>query len=390
MDIQHLYEFSLIAKYQSITKAAEILHVSPAALSARLKCFERNLNIQLIHHSKTLTVTPEGERFLQYADEILEIYKEMIMQLPNVNFESAQTDEYLHHAVSSDLLYEFLVLSKLLNFSQAASRLFISQPVLSRHIQHVENALNCPLLQRSTHAVTLTDAGNIVAGYAPKLIEQCSRALQLMQYKHLSMDGHIRIACAPEIAYAKHIHTYIQNFMHNYPSIHVELDVQAEGTPVEMLEQYDCLLTPCDFPNYPDTIQRLHLYSHRTFVIVPEDHPFCRKTTLFLRDLTHETIIVPFFNELFGPYASNWLLAEKYTHGQVYHIPAVNLATALMQVVLHKGILIAPGYVGKMLPDTLKMIEIKSQESRFDEFIYINHTGNNPAAKLFFDDIYFP
>ena len=43
-----------------------------------------------------------------------------------------------------------------------------------------------------------------------------------------------------------------------------------------------------------------------------------------------------------------------------------------------------------MLPDTLKMIEIKSQESRFDEFIYINHTGNNPAAKLFFDDIYFP
>ena len=61
-----------------------------------------------------------------------------------------------------------------------------------------------------------------------------------------------------------------------------------------------------------------------------------------------------------------------------------------MQVVLHKGILIAPGYVGKMLPDTLKMIEIKSQESRFDEFIYINHTGNNPAAKLFFDDIYFP
>lgn len=382
MDIQHLYEFSLIAKYQSITKAAEVLHVSPAALSARLKCFEHDLNIQLFHHSRAMSLTQEGVYFLNYADDILKTYEQMLLKLGNQKIPVS-----LFHAVSSELLYEFLILSKLLNYTKAAKRLFISQSILSRHIKTIEQALNQTLLCRSTHAVTLTHAGEIVADYTPVLIEQCARALRLMQYKHLSVDGHVRIACAPEIAYAKHIHTFINKFMKQYPSIHIEFDVKSESTPVELLDSYDCLFTPCDFPDYPDTVQRLHLHTHRTFVIVPSEHKFCKKSSLSLKDLTHETIIVPFFNELFGPYASNWLLAEKYTHGQIYHIPATNLSTALMQVVLHKGILIAPGYVGHILPDGLKMIEIKSQECLFEEFLYINHAGKNHAAQLFYDEV---
>ena len=54
-------------------------------------------------------------------------------------------------------LYEFLVLSKLLSFSKAAEALYISQSVLTRHIQELEKEMVVPLLNRSTHSVTLTD-----------------------------------------------------------------------------------------------------------------------------------------------------------------------------------------------------------------------------------------
>ncbi len=48
-------------------------------------------------------------------------------------------------------------------FSKAADALYISQSVLTKHIQELEKELGVPLLNRTTHAATLTDAGRILA-----------------------------------------------------------------------------------------------------------------------------------------------------------------------------------------------------------------------------------
>ena len=43
--------------------------------------------------------------------------------------------------MKTETLYEFLVLSKTLNYSKAAENLYISQSVLSKHIQEMEKEL---------------------------------------------------------------------------------------------------------------------------------------------------------------------------------------------------------------------------------------------------------
>ena len=60
-----------------------------------------------------------------------------------------------------ELLKEFLILARCLNFSNAADSLYMSQPVLSRHIQNLENHLGVALFSRDKHSVTLTDIGKI-------------------------------------------------------------------------------------------------------------------------------------------------------------------------------------------------------------------------------------
>lgn len=58
----------------------------------------------------------------------------------------------------------FLALSETLNFTKAASRLYLSQPALSRQIVALEQEMNTLLFIRDSKSVRLTPAGTVLAG----------------------------------------------------------------------------------------------------------------------------------------------------------------------------------------------------------------------------------
>ena len=72
-----------VAKTQSISKAAENLYMGQPNLSRAIKELEDSLGITIFSRtSKGISVTPDGEEFLQYAkriltqvDEVEELYR---------------------------------------------------------------------------------------------------------------------------------------------------------------------------------------------------------------------------------------------------------------------------------------------------------------------------
>ena len=94
---------------------------------------------------------------------------------------------------------------------------------------------------------------------------------------------------------------------------------------------------------------------------------------------------MPHADELFGPYAQNWMLAEKATRGQVSIIKVDNLSTALFLVTMGKGICIAPIYAKNMVPAETFIVSISDQNCSFDEYLYYTERENG-AAKLFFEE----
>lgn len=283
------------------------------------------------------------------------------------------------------MLYEFLVLSKLLNYSKAAVALYISQSVLTKHIQALEKEMGIPLLLRTTHGVTLTEAGKVLAKEAPELLGKCDSILRRLRNKNIPARSSIRIGMGLEFSYSNHIRQFFHAFLQRYPDIELQYDVAVSNTPSRIVTQYDLLFTPCVYHDLPPDVIHILSQQHGTLAMLPPGHPLMVLPAVSLHQLSGQTIIVPYADELFGPYAQNWMLVQKATRGQVTSIKVDNLSTALFLVTMGKGICIAPRYAKNLLPAESFTLNISDRNCRFDEYLYYHETGNG-TAKLFFEE----
>lgn len=78
MRIEQLEYFLTIYRVGSISKAADMLYMSQSALSETLLNLEKELNFPLFaRSSKGVTLTEDGEIFLEYAQQIMQCYISM-------------------------------------------------------------------------------------------------------------------------------------------------------------------------------------------------------------------------------------------------------------------------------------------------------------------------
>lgn len=287
--------------------------------------------------------------------------------------------------MNTGMLYEFLVLSKLLNYSKAAVALYISQSVLTKHMQALEKEMGIPLLLRTTHGVTLTEAGKVLAKEAPELLGKCDSILRRLRNKNIPARSSIRIGMGLEFSYSNHIRQFFHAFLQRYPDIELQYDVAVTNTPSRIVTQYDLLFTPCVYHDLPPDVIHILSQQHGTLAMLPPGHPLMVLPAVSLHQLSGQTIIVPYADELFGPYAQNWMLVQKATRGQVTSIKVDNLSTALFLVTMGKGICIAPRYAKNLLPAESFTLNISDRNCRFDEYLYYHETGNG-TAKLFFEE----
>lgn len=288
--------------------------------------------------------------------------------------------------MNTDRLQEFLVLSRTLSFSKAAAQLYLSQSILTRHIQSLEAELGVTLLERTTHGAVLTEAGKILARQGPSLLEKCGNTLALLKLQDLPVRGRVQIACEVEISYAAYIRSFISQFMARYPDIEVYLEIKPESALPEVVRDYDFLFTPVACQALPqNTVQHL-IYSHGTYAALPPGHSLMTQSLIALNQLAGETIIVPYAGEELGPYAQNYLLALRSTQGRLSRVKAPNLSTALFLVSIRRGIALVPRYAKNMLPPETFIVGISDRSCRFNEYLYYHQRPENGAAKLFYEE----
>jgi DNA-binding transcriptional LysR family regulator len=100
-------------------------------------------------------------------------------------------------AISLRQLRFFTALAESANFSRAAERMMVSQPALSASIRQVEEHMGLRLFDRSTHHVTLTDAGSAFLPHARRLLTTADNAFVDMSDAATRGKAVVRIGAIP-------------------------------------------------------------------------------------------------------------------------------------------------------------------------------------------------
>lgn len=130
------------------------------------------------------------------------------------------------------LLKSFVALANTLSFTDAARTLTLSQPTISQHIRKLEAVAGRTLVVRDTRAVSLTDNGEAMLGFARAILAEQDQAMKY--FTGSAMRGRLRFGSADDLALTE-LPGILRNFRQLYPQINLELTVSQSGALVRRL-----------------------------------------------------------------------------------------------------------------------------------------------------------
>lgn len=107
----------------------------------------------------------------------------------------------------------------------AAQRLGLAKSAVSRRLQDLENRLGVQLLQRTTRRISLTEDGRMFYERCLRILDELEEAERSVSSEQQRVHGLLRIA-APLSFTLRHLSPLFDEFLHRYPEVRMELDVQ--------------------------------------------------------------------------------------------------------------------------------------------------------------------
>ncbi|PIC64175.1 LysR family transcriptional regulator [Sporosarcina sp. P13] len=188
------------------------------------------------------------------------------------------------------LLY-FVMVVQQSSFSEAAKKLHLSQPSLSKAIKNLETEVGFRLLERTTKKIQLTDSGNVIYERALHILNETD--ILQREIKEVKWNGSGKV----QIGMIESVKNWIPSILHWYqqafPAMKVKLIEVLSLEDVERaLRQYEvhiCLTNHLiDSPDFLTT----PLYEERLVIIMHPGHILASRESLTLADLEDEPFII--------------------------------------------------------------------------------------------------
>ena len=282
-------------------------------------------------------------------------------------------------------LYEFILLSDLLNYTKAADKLNITQPVLSRHIKQLEEQVGAELFRRDTHGVELTSIGYIFLEEAKKITTQYERSLHQVNTFTGKSRKKINVAFLGE-AIESILREFLVVFRSQCPDVVVECRDSELDEALTYLEQRTSdvgfLLRPNFVEN--DRFETMLVQTDQLVAAVNKRHPLAKKDAISLWDISKWPIIRvnPGEFELSDKFSTAFLEKQSIPYQLKREFP--NLKTCCFNLSLDdEVILLMPRHRSYLLSDDCKAITISDNQYWFEVEAVWDDENVNPVVPVF-------
>lgn len=181
--------------------------------------------------------------------------------------------------------------------SAAAKSLNISQPVLTRSMQKLEEELDLTLFERSKNRIFLNEIGLQAVEYAKRIIEDTNHMkVQLKEYERRLHTFSIG-SCAP----APNIYLS-QKLACFYPEKIISHEIKDMNSLIHGLKEktYTVIIMPYDIES--DEIESIPFMDETLFFSLPYDHPLAHKKSIALKEMDGEKMLlmsnIGFWNQM--------------------------------------------------------------------------------------------
>jgi len=181
------------------------------------------------------------------------------------------------------------------SITAAAELMMYTPSAVSQQLRKLEQEVGQPLLNRRSRGVVPTEAGQVLADHARKIVRQMRAAQSDLDQIAGLKRGSLTIGTFPTLA-GSFLPTVIRVFKKRYPAINLSVRSARFDELVADLESGTtglCLLW--DYPWNPfedETVRVTEVFQESTVVLVARGHRLADREEITMEELRHESWIV--------------------------------------------------------------------------------------------------
>lgn len=190
-------------------------------------------------------------------------------------------------------LNAFIAIAELGSFSEAAERLHLTQPAVSKRIASLEQQLSVRLFDRLGREVSLTEAGRALLPRAYQILNVLDDTRRALTNLNGEISGRLTLATSHHIGLHR-LPPLLRAFTRTHPQ--VALDIQFLDSEVAYEEVLHGRAELAVITLAPETREPVHAVAvwddPLDFVAAPE-HPLARSQVISLADVAHHPAVFP-------------------------------------------------------------------------------------------------
>lgn len=186
----------------------------------------------------------------------------------------------------------FVRIAETLSFSEASKVLFVTQSTLSQQIKQLEQELGTQLFERTSHQVTLTEAGVELLPLARRALGDAGLCLEKIRDLNDLLTGTLDIGVT--YSFAPILTETLVSFMKAYPGVKLNIFYKSVAELMDMLNRREVDFVLAFKPSGCDPDIESHiLFQNCLSVIVSDAHPLAASDSVSLAALQDYDLALP-------------------------------------------------------------------------------------------------
>ncbi|MEW8958948.1 MAG: selenium metabolism-associated LysR family transcriptional regulator [Moorella sp. (in: firmicutes)] len=177
------------------------------------------------------------------------------------------------------------------NLSEAAQRLFLTQPAVTQQIKHLEHHFAIQLLERTNRGVTLTEAGEILKKYAAQIVALYDEMESAMENLRTSISGQLTVGATSIIGgYA--VPCSICIFKEKFPEAVLKLKVGNRRQIINDLKEGRIDIALIEGLDLKGPFITCELAIEQLVIIAPNRPPWTERASISIDELKKQPFIM--------------------------------------------------------------------------------------------------